>query len=380
MNDVFRYLIYHKTAGVLSSSRGQVAAVITYLLSKVLRVRQCVGLLRLFCLHLAPLLVVVSIARGQQTTNSEKDLVEFFKSAITSPPDIEHFTAIQRTLRERELPPEVRLPIPNPTNTPPQFFEGARSGKNYFLREISATNAFMSGAGSRLVVGRKGSKTYHFNLNTMTYTYDASDSLSPNPLVASGEGFYATVSQFLNMGLADIQAGSVSWNGNEFSAVRDGGFRVYGHLELSNGLPSTLSFSANRGGTSFKACTYLYPDPPSALSGFPSRIVVSVLFEDGLHPFIELRLLEITLAKQELSEGFFSDTKFVTTNIVYTNVFSNGVLMAILPGGKMVKAPTAHAQVETGYPHRARKAIVIICACGTTIGFLLISLRFRKTK
>jgi hypothetical protein len=176
---------------------------------------------------LAPLLLVVCVSRGQQTTSSEKDLVEFFKSAITSPPDIEHFAAIQRTLRERKLPPGVRVPIPNPTSRPPQFFGGARSGKNYFLREISATNALMNGAGSRLVAGRKGSKTYHFNLNTMTYTSDPSDSPSPNPLVASGEGFYAIVSQFLNMGLADIQAGSVSWNGNEFSAVREGGRRVF---------------------------------------------------------------------------------------------------------------------------------------------------------
>jgi hypothetical protein len=155
---------------------------------------------------------------------------------------------------------------------------------------------------------------------------------------------------------------------------------VYGHLELSNNLPSTLSFSANRGGPSFKACTYLYPDPPSALSGFPSRIVISVLFEDGLHPFLELSLLEITLAKQELSEAFFSDTKFITTNILYTNIFSNGVLMAVLPGGKVVKAPTPASQMETGHRHGAHKAIAIICVCGTTVGFLLISLRFRKNK
>jgi len=43
--------------------------------------------------------------------------------------------------RERKMPPGVRVRSPNPTNKPPQFFEGARSGKTYFLRELTVSHA-----------------------------------------------------------------------------------------------------------------------------------------------------------------------------------------------------------------------------------------------
>ena len=168
-------------------------------------------------------------------------------------------------------------------------------------------------------------------------------------------------------------------NLNDFSGVREEGFPVHGHLELSNGLPSTLSICGRRGEEPFKSCSYVYPDPPPALDGFPSRVVVSVLFEDGLHPFLELSLLDITLAKERLPEAFFSETRFITTNIIYTNMFSNGVLMAVLPGGKLVKAPTPAGRADSGRPQGAHKAIVITGLCCTTVGFLLISLRFLKT-
>jgi len=321
-------------------------------------------------------------AADEKAPTRADDLVAFFKRAISSPPDVEHFTVIQRTLRERKMPPGVQLRIPSPTSVPPQFFEGARSGTNYFLRQISETNALINVAGSGQVAGRRGSNTYHFSLNSLTYTYDKSDSVSPNPLVVSGEAYYSIVSQFLNMGLAAIQPGTITWNGYDFNAVRDGGSPVYGHLELSNGCPSVLSVSSKKGGTPFKSYTYVYPNPPLALAGFPERIFVSVIFEDGLHPFLELTMLEIRLAEYKLPEAFFSETRFITTNITYTNTFTNGELMSVLPGGKLVKANGSASQTsyDTQTAHGMQRAIVFTCIFAVTIGALLISLRFRKTK
>ena len=278
---------------------------------------------------------------ADSTTNRSEDFVAFFKQAISSPPDIEHFTACQRILRKIPLPPKLAFLDKSPSNPPPQCFEGGRSDKNYFFSFVSYTN------GIKMVTmtgGRSGSNAYQINPNTLTFTTESTQSNPKNYVAANGDGFFGSVEQFLNMGLADVKSESVVWQGNEFNALRDHanivyGPSVYGRLESSNGLPCSLSVSAKKGDSPYILISYAYPSPPTSLGGFPERIIISSQFEDGLHPWSELTLSDVQVAKQPLPEKYFAASNFMTSNIKYVDVYSNNTLYSVQPNGRISKIP-----------------------------------------
>jgi hypothetical protein len=267
-------------------------------------------------------------ANGVET---ESELTTFFKNAVRSPLDVEHFTAAQRTLRERTLPPQIRARVQSLTNQPVQTFEGARAGTNFYLRRLTSL-----GSPGSMAIGRNGREMYHVNANTLTYTHDANT--EANPLLISELGFRSVVEQFLNMGLAEIRQGSVVWDGLQFSAFEADGTPIYGHLDLQDGIPSRLEIRTKKDAPPKKAFSYAYPEPPLALSGFPSTIVIWSVFQDGLHPWSELRLLNIKLSDSRLADNFFAKSRFVEKNIVYTNIINSDGLFNVTRSG-LVKAP-----------------------------------------
>jgi hypothetical protein len=267
----------------------------------------------------------------------EVDLVAFFRAAVSRPPDVEYFAASQRNLRDVVLPARMRARVPTLTNGV-MYFEGARSGTSFFLREVNPAAAPTNTATEQLVVGRRDSENYHLNPNTLYYSHDAPETASSNTLVSSVSAFYSIANQFLSMGLGDVEAGSVKWDGNDFSGLRQGALPTYGHLEISNGRPVRLLMSAAKGKSPFKAITYEYPGERNNLDGFPSKIVIWALFSGSLQPLSELRLANVKLSSQ-LPGSFFDRAKFVGPNIKYTNVFSNAVVYSVLSGGALIKAP-----------------------------------------
>jgi hypothetical protein len=261
-------------------------------------------------------------------------LLAFFRAAVDSPPDVEYFLATKHTLRDRRKGGVAAGPI-----QPRQLFEGGRSGTNFFLRELTTTNGVDWAGDVRSVVGRQGLKTYYLNANALVYSYDHPETTSRDFVAGLGEAFYIMVNQFLNMGLPDVQPGTVVWDGLDFSARRAAEVPVFGHLELSNAAPRRLLLSAVKDGDPFMAIDYSYPDPPFKLSGFPTKVTISSLSSNGLLPFMEIGILKVKLASAPISESFFGEGKFITRNILHTNFFSGEVLMTTLPGGKVVKAP-----------------------------------------
>lgn len=283
------------------------------------------------------LLSVATAQSNPRNVSAVTDLVEFFKTAVSSPPDVDYFVGSQRRLRERKLPPEIRKRLQGLTNQPPMFYEGARSGSNYFLRSTGWSNPLDSGVDATVVVGRAGSETYHFNPNTVTYTLDRAETTSPDHTLLSLSGtYYSMVRQFLNMGLADIRTDSVKWDIDEFTALRDDGGRVYGHMELSKGMPYRLSIAANKGERPYRSYTYVYPVPATALGGFPSSITAAATFQDGMHPTVEYSILSVRLSEQTPAESVFSKSRFLGSHIQHTNVFEGGVLLNFVDG-KLIK-------------------------------------------
>jgi hypothetical protein len=293
-------------------------------------------------------------------SDTQLDEVAFFKRAITSPADIEHFVACEEILRPRGGSRQAsNEKSPSSEGPNPRFFEGARAGSNYFLRHnFNFETNQLSG---KSVVGRVGSNAYQVNPNTLTLTTETAETKPDNPVAMMSAATGSFVNQFLNMGLGDIKAATVRWRGDEFTAVRNNGSPVYGLLELSNGLPARLKICSEKGATPYKAIAYVYPEPPASLRGFPKRTIISSLFEDGLHPWMQLTLLQVQEAKRPLPAEAFAEDRFINSSVVFTNIFSNNALYSLRAGGKMIKID-APGTGSPGAPPPARyRNLVLIC-------------------
>jgi hypothetical protein len=320
--------------------------------------------------------LTVATANGvQHDASREIDLVKFFRTAITSPPDIDYFVASQRMLRERKLPPEIQQRVQLSANQPPVFFEGARSGSNYFLRSTGSANPLDGDVGTTMVVGRAGSETYHINPNTVTYTFDNADASTPHhTLLSLGATYHSLVRQFLHMGLSNVRAETVEWNIDEFTALRDDGSRVYGYLELSDGLPHRLSVATHKGERPYRSYTYEYPLPATALAGFPSRITSATTIQDGMHPTVEYGIWTVRLSKHIPAEDTFSKSRFLGPHIQNTNVFEGGTLFNRLHG-ELIK-DLQQPVVEGHGTSRRYGRLAIFCVIALVLlpgGILLLS-------
>jgi hypothetical protein len=295
---------------------------------------------------------------AQPRTKPSTDLVEFYKRATASPPDVENFVAALRPLGEL---PIVRGRI---ISSEFQFMEGARAGTNYFLRQLAASNSL-----NGKVIGRAGSTNFHFTKNSVSY------SMGTNLVRTINDIHYQLVRQFLNMGLADIEPNTIDWHGFEFRAYDLHGAPRMGRLEISNGVPRALILSEQASSKPIKVIAYFYPDPPGALEGFPSRMVISNITDAGWQAAVENMIVSVQLADAQLDDSFFNDTQFKGTNIVHTNVFSNSIVLVTDKEGRLI-----NISPPTQFGHSPRIAVIfsIFAVTALPLGIYIYSLQKKK--
>ncbi len=323
-----------KTVTVVAIAKGSIATASTLTLVKgTIKIMTWVKLKLALVLGTTVLLTsgVVAIALLEDKSQPEpKDLVDFFKQAISSPPDIESFVASQRSLRPPDLPAQMMQFLKSATNRiadvgTMQFYSGARAGTNFFLSIQQYADS------QRTVVqtsGRAGTTVYQINQNAISYGFGT------NAMTAGVQSLFTLVRQILDMGLGGLNPESVVWDGNQFSSQSDYGPAMYGELEFSNHLPFILRISHGKGSPPFETVEYTYPDPPTALGGFPRKIVLSGQTDDGLKPSIEIELQSVHLAARPLPVGFFSEARFKTAAIIYTNIYTEAGLFVYGNDGK----------------------------------------------
>ena len=311
--------------------------------------------------------VAFNCVAGQSLESSE-EIVAFFKTALSSPPDIEYYLVSRHQLRDR------RASSGKNAERAPQFWHGARAGANYFLCAAGSGKEPLAISASPMVVGRHGSGAYQLSANTITLTHDQSGRFPGHPLHGVARGFYDSVNQDLSMGLGVISQSGVAWNGNAFEGSLNGK-AVYGELQLSNGLPSRAIMSSRKGGPPFKACTYSYPSPPSAFAGFPANILISTLSKDDLLPYLEISFLKVRVAESRLAESFFSETQFLTTNIFHKNIVSNAVLFAVSSNGNLITLNSPVKQLS----NRIRSVVLTVMFTATA-GFAIVMYKFLTTR
>ena len=270
-------------------------------------------------------LCVGAIPHVRADTSGE--VVEFFKEAVKSPPDIESFEASSITLRDR-MPARLRPKGVTNNSSQIQIYEGARATTNFYLRNLSSYE--------RMIAGRVEATAYNVASNAVAFGLEAVDPAKPatgDRISQASESAYQLTAQFCQMGLGDLNPRSVSWMGNEFVGANMSGRSQYGSLELSNNLPCSLAIRWRKEEAPFKVINYIYPENIFELGGFPKKVIISVLFEDGLHPFLELGYLNVHLAKHPLPADYFAPSKFIATNTVYTNTWAKNTVTSASPRG-----------------------------------------------
>jgi hypothetical protein len=280
-------------------------------------------------------MLFLSVALADAKPEAPDDAVAFFKRALASPPDVEGFEASMITLRERLSADSLKHLSKNMMNVTPkvQYFEGARAGTNFFLHSKSLREPMTS--------GRFGSEAYTVVSNGVSFGFEGFNANNPSSsdrISQASDSAFGLTCQFLSMGVSRVAPIGSSWTHDEFVGVNELGRSVYGRLELSNGLPWKLTVSWQRGAPPFKMIVYEYPEPLWSLAGFPKKITICVLFDDGLKPFLELGFSKVQLAKHPLADEFFQPARFITTNILRTNIWTKDKLISLSPRGKHATA------------------------------------------
>ncbi|MEI2727429.1 MAG: hypothetical protein V9H26_29210 [Verrucomicrobiota bacterium] len=268
---------------------------------------------------------------GAATDDKVETITASLKRTIQSPPAIEEFEVSCRDLRSR-IPAKLM-----PTNavdiTPAvQVFTGSRSGANFFLEQKNIP---------KNIVGRMETNSYNIVPNAVYFGFVGTDSTNQyagNRISQSSEGSFRLVTQFCQMGLGDIAPGSITWDGDSFVGLDTSGRTQYGSLEISNNVPFKLAVRWKKGEPPFKTIDFVYPEDGGEFGGFPKKVVISTLFEDGLNPFLEIVYEKVRLAPGQLPKDFFNPTKFISAEVVYTNIWSRSNLTSISPNGSVTVA------------------------------------------
>ena len=125
--------------------------------------------------------------------------------------------------------------------------------------------------------------------------------------------------------------------------------------------------SWEKNATPFKSICYVYPSPIWSLSGFPAKLTIFVLFEDGLQPFLELSFSKVNLADTELSPVFFDPVKFLTGNIVVTNIYWHDKVTAFTPRGKTTVSLDSIVRGVDSSSSKAPRLVIWCCFLVMTV-------------
>jgi len=247
------------------------------------------------------------------------DLVAFFKRATSSPPDVDKFVAGQESfLSEEDFKFLKQASGLTNRHVPFYFYAGARSSSNFFIARLGTndSDALVGANFLQQVNGRVGGTLYDRRSNSISI------GLGSNTFAKVTATAFIQVNQLLNMGMGDINPKSVAWNGNNFTAQSLGNQPEYGHLHVSNGIPTRLEIhqGTSRDASLLKIYEYRYPDPPDLYGGFP--VETTLLRADGA---ITARMIfkAVHLAPKPLTEEFFQHTRFGGTNRIPTNIYNH---------------------------------------------------------
>lgn len=303
-------------------------------------------------------------AYSDNATNTSIDLIAFFKQAIDSPPDIEKCIVKRTRLRtDALLKKMIRKGTLVASN---QYFEGALSGTNFFLRYVEDPGQPTVSNRLDSVIGRSGSSAYQVGGHGVTY------GTGENPFKTGVTVSFALTRQMLCMGVGEIEPGTVNWNDNQFTATNVLGKNLHGVLQISNNLPFRLEVSLAGDPQPYMEIQYKYATPADSFAGYPAKFLISYKFNNGLEPLAEIEFKSVLLATQQLSPSFFSETQFAD-RVTYTNLFSNSDFYAFNVKTKQLVKANPYVK-SGGFTNSHSRAVIYLCFILVTLFSLVILL------
>ncbi len=254
---------------------------------------------------------------------SHQDVSAFFKQALSNPPEVESFEASMNILWVPFKIPKG-LNLGNLVGTI-QEFQGARAGSNWFLRCKT----------TELTTGSVAGEDYLVTSDLLRVESNGEwpgPAPSPGDRINHGDKSACGIPfQFLQMGLGELDAGTLTWKGDRFEGAYRDGRKIYGQLEYSNGLPQKLTAYFRTKAAPIFEIVYDYPQPPMALSGFPRAMTICMESADGFKPSLLLELSSVHLPASPLAAEFFRPEQFLTTDVIYTNLLTESTFTSISP-------------------------------------------------
>jgi hypothetical protein len=307
-------------------------------------------------------LLLTSNAVGSDTTNNPVDLVVFFKNAVGSPPEIEHYI-VKRT--QLQFPIGQKIGDAKSSNSF-QYLEGSFSGTNFFLHHLPDPGQPVDTNHLGLISARAGSSVYEIGGHGII------KGTGTNGLTDDVKAQFSVSRQVLGMGVGEIASGTIKWSGNSFTATNVVGKGVHGSLIVSNNLPVRMEIALDGSPMPYASIEYAYPASENQFSGYPEKFLICYKSKDGLKPLAEVEFKSLVLATQHLGADFFSETRFANC-YRYTNMYSNSdYYVSDSKSNYLVKA---NSLVDSGgFSNTKPRAIIYICLFFVTflpLAFLL---------
>lgn len=273
---------------------------------------------------------------GANTSPTAQDTIESFKAFMQSRPAIKEVVFDRQNL---VLPSFLPLPLPalqSATNV--QHFQAAWQPGGFFLRKLrdlkdvdTPITATTSTAGLGFA-GKAGRRLWHI---VNTNIYYSSQEKNDDYVVAISKSDEQLLSDSLDFGGVNIVERSIRWDGDTFTANSRSGAKMYGSLEVSNGLPVRLFVGYSGSGFGYVSHYTYSPSPERRLPyGLPNTIYTASLDQKRPTPQSVTVLFSIECTNEPLLAAYFEPERFMEAEpeeIIATNkalyVIRHGVLV-----------------------------------------------------
>jgi hypothetical protein len=306
---------------------------------------------------------------------------ELFKSFLASPPPIESIVYRVKLLAD---PTQPDLGVARSTNY--EFYVALWQTNAWSVRTISPDDKL----DSKLIPGRSifvlGDNYAHLEPGTAIYWVDhdpvvqgvkidiPTKTLNRTKVVA--QFLKRTLSETLNMGVFNLEPGTIKWEGNRFKEFyAERGQNIEGELFASSGLPSHMQVTYQAGTNVGHYMTRYSYGKDVGISYLPEVIRVFRLVRGKEKERAETMILSIKAATGPVSESYFDVTPFIATNQLEVRYYTNGTLYELNKRGQLIVAKeTPPAKVRGPSPNFFYAAVT-----ATTAAFLALAIRAKRS-
>jgi hypothetical protein len=307
--------------------------------------------------------------------------VDAFKSFLSSPP------VIKRVLFDSQnlvLPPSF-LPIPadaRASATNVYHNEAAwQPDGNFFVRDLWDWKDLNSPLTANRpitdnITGVAGGRAWHI---VTTNIYSSTRQQPDNYIAGGSSNALQLLFQNLNLGVVGMRPGTLSWDGNHFTARTWSGTEVRGELEVEAGLPSRLSVQSEDGEARYIS-EYQYTDAKEERlpCGVPNSVQTVSVESGKIVPYWRTVIYEIQSTAQPLPEAYFEPERFFSAATeVEEDAVTNGAVYVVRNG---VVVRKVHDLQEPAFPTSMKRFLVLAVLLAVFLGFPIAYLVRWKTK